>query len=693
MNDRANSERGASLIMVILFVTVFGIITAAILDFASTGFHTTETIAGIRTDLHTIDGATDGAVNAIRGSKKGLPSEGTCPTFTLAADGKEPAVSVECESKGASTGGIFDDQPAWALLTLGNQSSDYGIAKGGNFQTTVDGGVFSTKDITFSGGKACKKDSLDENCDQLNVVGDALALGICTPLERLKATGQIACSPTPVDASRGADPGYPTALSEAQVNALPVDGCVGPASCPTPDGTKVKCIGSTIVKFSPGVYTESLSNLVPAACNAATTWWLSPTSNVNQCSDANPVGVYYLNFEQAPLWTLGVSVVGGTLAAGCTGTGLPASTITFPTACDDTKPGVELIFGGKTQLVAPGNGQKLALCASGADPTVTNQHIAIYGLPTGVRTLVTNKVRSATASVTPTKFNNPGNAFAVGGGAATATISGDDSPKSATLTLKTYEGDTAGSPAVPLGARIESATIDMPYSTSSPVPVTMALSWAGSTATFPCPTTTAATGTVSCAITPALLGKLYAYNEINASALTVVASAPLAATVPPTCNKAGNNCSGGSAAQMATVNVDAMTLKVTYRMPGFEAHDRSVGYLFESQKTSPITIVRGTLYAPTADVWLEIQNKEATDFSRGVIVRNLNIDAIGNNISETSAISLPGFTGNPPRIVLFTAKVDGQTRLRARIRYIDKTPAGLDSAGYSVDVLDWEIVR
>jgi hypothetical protein len=727
--------------MVIVFIMVFSIIAGAVLNLASTGFKTTVAIKDIRTKLHAADGAMDGAINAIRGSNKGLASAGACPQFTLPATSSDPQVDVTCSPSG-STGGVFDDQPAWAILTLGKNAGQ-GIIKTGNFHTEIAGGAFSSKDIESTGGPDCK-DVNDQSCNALTVDGDVIALANCDPNSGSPAfdptriyvpTGaDLTCLRGVTDAdreARGADPNYPTMLGYPNdLAALSGDQTIATFNNSV-DPAGVCQVSNTLVKFVPGMYTQPLQNLIPTACKTATTWWLSPSDT--NCTPSLP-GAYYFNFKTSgsTLWDLSAtnaSVIGGKLTTGCSLVGGKTSAPSVPAipgACVEDTAGVQLIFGGGTSLKVKGGTFKLDLCGSKPDSSLTNQRIVLYGLPVGsAKSPVSNAVKNATGA-TSTTFSSPTNALTTNAVSTCSTLTCAHADLHAKLTASGTAAKSAslsltGFPAIPLGSTITAASIEVTHQESGPRPISVDASWqsvdrfnaAQSPTTQPCSTTqttlnTSATlHTNSCDILSALstapFGP-YAYRTYNGlSAITLnVSSNALADFVAPSCNPGGQQCSGGSAGESATVDVDAVVLKVSYIPPGFEASNPvgggadspCAGNEIFCSKNNPVTEILGTVYAPTTNLAINVHNRNFTDFNRGIVAKSLSIDASASDKQpDQSPISLPGAATPGTRVVLFTAKISGKTRLRARVQFIDTDTTGATFYGYKVNILSWEVTR
>ncbi|HEY2331172.1 MAG TPA: hypothetical protein VGH94_04575, partial [Acidimicrobiales bacterium] len=103
--------------------------------------------------------------------------------------------------------------------------------------------------------------------------------------------------------------------------------------------------------------------------------------------------------------------------------------------------------------------------------------------------------------------------------------------------------------------------------------------------------------------------------------------------------------------------------------------------------------LRGTVYAPTANLNLKVADASTTLFSRGLIARRVLVSASGNSGPTNAPFQIPGIAGALPvgatpstgRIVTLTASVGGRDRLRAQVVYDDS--AG--QPGSTVTVKSW----
>ena len=93
---RIRNEEGAALILALAFLTLFGLWIATVLGLANTSTRVTENLRTQRATVYAPDGATDGAIQYVRGD----PSRGafgtTCPPYQATVNNL--VVSVTCQS-------------------------------------------------------------------------------------------------------------------------------------------------------------------------------------------------------------------------------------------------------------------------------------------------------------------------------------------------------------------------------------------------------------------------------------------------------------------------------------------------------------------------------------------------------------------------------------------------------------------
>ncbi len=103
---RASGERGASLILALGFLTLFGLLIPAILNLGSTNLLATSRLGEQREDSYTADGATDAAIQYLRQYTGCGRPFGSCPlgvgTVHLTVDLNGQTADVEIKPLGAT---------------------------------------------------------------------------------------------------------------------------------------------------------------------------------------------------------------------------------------------------------------------------------------------------------------------------------------------------------------------------------------------------------------------------------------------------------------------------------------------------------------------------------------------------------------------------------------------------------------
>jgi hypothetical protein len=666
VNERLdNNEEGSALILALILITVVGLMVAAAISFVDTSLIATPILADDRDERNIVDGAVEGAINAVRGSGtlgiENSPLPCDFPDFDATDDVN---VTVTCTPQ-AGSGSAFDDQPAFAVLTLGTAATE-GFIQSGNTQLTVDGGLYSNGKLDLSPGGAHAA---------MVSIGDVFVEGACLPLGALGTVldsvgGLVECNYDPtaqaIPDTRGNDPDYPSGAANASGMAVdPTATCAG---------------NNTVVAFSPGLYTEIPS--VPSNCGGDV-WWFQP-------------GVYYFDFPDITgrhTWTpddlSGQRVVGGTPNGWNASTN--AASIADPDVapmCDSTQNGVQFIFGGPSLLEITSQGT-VELCG-GTNATNHNNHkIALYGL----------KTEPARTSVGPTTLAQTGTPVSPGStvertflapNPAAKNIDGTVTAAALGLTNTTDEADLS-LPAfadVPEGARITKVELKVRhFGLTNKFAPTVSVTLPG--VTNPISTNnsnlsknaaTSCLAVTSCVdtwdITSNFTGEL-GYDKLNGLTARY--------HVRNTDNIANS------------VSFDGMELSVTYVPVGFEKHRCPTSVSNCSIITSTVNqnlFFHGTVYVPSAGLNLKVHNKDTTIFDRGIIARTISANISSSSKQEDSPFQIPrGTTG---RSVLFVAKVDGVDKLRALVTYQDfNTVGGASSAfaGYKVTVEKWSVIR
>ena len=688
---QASSESGASLVMVIVFVMVFSVLMASLLELTSTGLRTTSAYADVGDEQRLLDSAMEGAINAIRGSSTSGLQDADCDDFVY------ESVTVTCTAVGDDVldGGIEDLMPKYAILALGTGACD-GLELRGGTPMAVSGGVWSNSRIAVNERINSACDPVSGNNTTITVFGDVYARhGWCSDDTKLIAAGagmrdcdRPADEPTP--------PYLPGASNIVGMTADPA------ATCTTPAG---------IVAFSPGLYTELPKYHAARAGCSGSTWWFQP-------------GIYYFDFPATEAeWAINPhNVVGGT-PKGWTASTLPAL-VPLRDACvdpgvEDTppSPGVQFIFGGTSRISTQGSASAtttgiIELCA-GEDP-MGEQRIAVFALPStqsDTRSVVTGtssqRVATAVSATTGTWTPNAAAGQTMDTTSAVATLRGNGE-KVAALSYSAFDDVTAGS-------LISNVYVDVRHAesgTTSKVSLSLKLRYDKGAAA--CPgvspldvTTGTCTATISVPnITTGLpanpaaidvasyLRSSFRYADVNSLTAELSATAPTLTYTPPaklpteppcTSNPLHAQCQATE--ETATVTVDGVRLRVEHTTPGYRAQSSGADP-FLLTTSNPVAIFRGTFFAPTADLRLNVHNAGETVFSRGVVARKIAGSVSSSSQQEDSPFALPGLTLR--REVVFEAKIlDGDVRLRTRVAYDDS-----DSLfGRAVEILDWVLVR
>lgn len=653
-------EEGSALILALAMITVVALMLAVVLDFTDTGLLATPAFVEQRDILNEVDGAVEGAINSVRGSTL-LGTVGSpinCGPFEPYKNDpglSEVDVTVSCTAQTSTTGvGIAENQPPFAVMTVGDQTGE-GFYLAGNEMLTVDGGMYSRGviDAKSSAGTGAQS--------AIQSYGDLLAEKGCNPTPPgsvFTSLGGIRdCNVTPVDA--GKDPNYPPAILALPSAIDPAATCPGGAN--------------GLVEFLPGLYSEI--PVAPPTCTGDV-WWFSP-------------GIYYFDFpDGTAAWDPAVDIVGGTLKAPVT---TSSTSVPIPGACDEAADGVQFIFGGESRLSMAH--ASIELCGS-VNATNHEEHkIVYYGLKTGTRSTETDKTfletgTPATAAGSEVPFLLPANAKTMNESPtplyASAVLNGNvNSADSASLSLPAFDD-------VPAGATITSTKLRVRH---------------GASATGAEPKLTVALPAITALSRPAF-SKDYDLNK------NCLLTSPCTSVVDITSDLRGTfkylDVNGLSATYNArlksslktivTDNVDGAELFVTYIVPGFEATTCPTTELDCSVLASKVdldVVFHGTVYTPTARLFLELNNKDTNLFERGVVARTMTANASSSFKQTDSPFQLPNKTVF--RQVLFVASVDGVDKLRALVEYQDFKPdtAGEPVAfpGYAVKVLKWSVLR
>lgn len=637
-----HDEGGSALVLALVFLSIFGVFVSVILSFADTSFRATLAVREQASIHYGADGAIDGAINRLRldVDAGGEDDDFTC--FTPPALGGV-TVTVRCQGQpgsGLSSGGTQNSSntPRNALLSLAPLSSnEAGISNSSNGDLRVHGRVFSNSTITLRGGAST-----------LTAEGRVTARGACDA-GVTTTRPPLACNQGSGAIPSGDDPNYSPAVgSPPTVRQVP------------------SCGASWLVQFQPGTYDDavSLSNLMTGGC-AGKVFWFQP-------------GIYYFDFRRPSVshkWSVqdqNLDLVAGTPAGWSTGAPT-RPTIPTPGACDQEASGVQFIFGGDSRWdVAAG---AVELCA---EPSTTDQRIAVFGLDSGSAS--STSVTRTPTTATSTTYTPSINALTINSSVATAVIPATAPGSSASITLDGYAS-------IPAGSIINSATLSVAHQdTNSAVGAA-----------------TSNVSSVQAIVTPSGGAATTASVPIRGSLGTDTVDL-LAAGMSPSVDATGGFSIQYRVAakrnKAVTSRLDGIELALTYGPPAFEAatgcltsrpYDGNPGAcaLLRASGVHTQLFINGTIYAPLSAIDLTLVGASTQVLGRGVIAWVIRLDISPSSGYGGALVQIPDPTGvRADRQVLLTARVGGGDHIRALVTFDDDGGA---NPGSAVRVDSWSV--
>jgi hypothetical protein len=391
-NHRLEGEHGATLVLALAFLAIFGLLTVAILGFGDASFRATAGYRSQRAANYSADGALDGAVNRVRhntsiGLDPAVVSSDKCnpannqSIYTLPATSTQPGMVVSCEVQPGSESGLPNDlgtTPPFSILTLGDRRSDGSIG----VRNTEPGPYNGTSSSLFNLCSGNRQESgmrfnnqvtpvdlggllsycyTEPNTTAWNVQGNIFSnsritvdpanagpvmvgapdLTTGTIKARGGCTGVTGCTDAGWDFTdgQGKDPGAPGSATEADYAPRSISGLtVVDESAAWVEARSAECAaGNHIVAFSPGIYTDAtrLNQIFGDSRCLSATFWFQP-------------GAYYFDFRNA----------------------------TAPTAARYLCGNDQNFFG------SPGTESANQLCIAGKDATYSGQRV-VGGTPYG----------------------------------------------------------------------------------------------------------------------------------------------------------------------------------------------------------------------------------------------------------------------------------------------------------------------
>jgi Tfp pilus assembly protein PilX len=445
------SDGGASLIIVLIVVTVISAVMGVILSQVDTSVRTTMVLDDQASDSYAADAAGQAVIKQLQNGNFACTSTATANPTTLGSAGSPFYVPVSTQdgslnayadctpdtsdgtsttttTSGSGVGISNNNLPSYALLAL-------------EPNTTAEGLTFplSNKTICIENGNVAANGAVNATNNVLGVrwtgtgtltdcgTGSSTSTNGTLTIQAHGTTGSNGCLPNatsdyhPTNCSN-----LPTLITTPTAPAPP--SATGATLDPTPVCKKQST--TTYAAFVPGKYTivsSATRSSLNTPCKSGSSWvaadyeWFSP-------------GTYYFDFGSTP-WTWPTTLVGGTPTSGpsvnnadgsittpaiagldptnantlASLAGIatwPTSSSQKPNACADPTaqkqyPGVEFVFGG-TSSFTPNPGGNAELCGTYSS---TAPPIAIYGTSSGsdvpgvtAQTLCVNGVTPVTCS-------------------------------------------------------------------------------------------------------------------------------------------------------------------------------------------------------------------------------------------------------------------------------------------------------
>src|SRR4051812_41029874 len=319
---RMRDERGATLVMALVFLSVFGLLVGSLLALGQTNSSTASAYRDVRGRNHAVDAALDGAINKVKrdpliGIDPAVSPTDVCNAdsgqtlFSLAGDAatNEPAMVVSCVVGRKSGSGVPKDlgsAPTDAVLTLGDRQTD-GTNQSLGVRNTEPGPYNGNYSLFFGGNCDANKQEagIRENQSMAPVLFFGFPVG-CTNAPNVNpwgVTGNVVSNSAIVtddagDANQGGGPdivppptvGAPTGQIKAKygctgtgftcsstapttaelsdpnyaapdISGLTVQPVPSSSQCGTNGGTR-----NDVVTFKPGIYNDAtaLNNLFKA---------------------------------------------------------------------------------------------------------------------------------------------------------------------------------------------------------------------------------------------------------------------------------------------------------------------------------------------------------------------------------------------------------------------------------------------
>jgi len=410
-------DEGASLLIVLIIVTVVSLVMGAILALADTNLRATVQLRDQTKDNYGADAAAQAAVTQLQNGKltcndpttagNATFGNGTTPFYAaVQTQGGPLNAAASCSpdkidgattttipiGSGVGIGGGDNNLPAYALLAMEPNSASEGITF-----------PLSNKTICIENGKVASNSAINatNNILGVRVTGTGTASD-CSTGSPTSPYGTLTVQAHGANGTGGCLPNKTTQYKPTACQDMA--SLISTPSAPTPSTTSIGTVNPapvcktkssvTYAAFVPGKYTSV--SLLNSPCSGGTDFeWFSP-------------GTYFFDYGSTP-WQWPTTLVGGTPTSGPSTNnadgsittpaittviptsattlpdlgGIPAwptSSTQHPNACADPSaqrqyPGVEFVFGGAS-TITPNQFGNAELCGT---YDANNPPIAIYG--------------------------------------------------------------------------------------------------------------------------------------------------------------------------------------------------------------------------------------------------------------------------------------------------------------------------
>ncbi len=699
--DARRGEAGASLVLVLVALVVFGLLVPVLGQFGSVNGVSAYIVKGQRYDRYAADSGMQAAIAWAQKNRTAGRDNLACPRLSFpnlgsATPAFQRTVHVDCQ--GFHDSGVPQEtpiMPAYALQALGN-GKDPGIDIHGGGTLTTSGAWWSN---------SVQSTAIDIGTNVLDATADLVGgKGTCP---------HVNAAPTRCGTNSVADPGPSGTWAQAVTGIGGFGGGDVVQRDPFPTGTDpcAAIPSNRVLALAPGFYwdIDGLNKVGSGDCGDVVIWFQP--------------GKFYFDFDffdtsntdDAARWTVGggsghVVVVGGIPQGWTSGGGtsqvdaaaavsrvLPIPGTNANGACAAGQPGVELDFGSSSHLlVKPPALMELCPLVNGG------QEFSIYNTVNGP-----DPTQSPPVSTTPLSAAATGNGdpfdwpdtpptISAGPLAHVDCIPGPCSnaggPKdfvSGTLTGSRSTGTvtmTIPDP-VPAGSRLESFDLSITHREHEArnndldqlhvwvdgLPSGVACDGIG-TAARPAPVTpsfdewTTTSPLLTCTI-----------DHRGGRAYRPSANLSVKYEVITNRRRGGD----GNPDPSVTIDVDQVQLTGHYTRPGVRHVSGCVALasckLLEIDNRGGASDARafiwGTVYTPQGSVRLNAGGTSDFGFERGVVARSVSVDKMLND-PKFVPFALPGGGSYKDRLVTFEAFLDARTSpiLSARVRFCDPEP-------------------